>query len=86
MANKNDKAGDVAKAQTTPASSVGGKDYNSSIDELVDADPEGLKKLTGKLNKEWILCLLRDSISHLKKAKSNSELLSSIDERLTKNQ
>ena len=36
-----DKTGDVAKAQTTPASSVGGKIYYPPIDELLDADLEG---------------------------------------------
>ena len=50
--DKMDKAGDVAKAQPTPTSSVGWKDYYPSIDQLVDADPEGLKKLTGKLSKD----------------------------------
>ena len=79
MVNKKEKAVNGAEESTTPTSSVGGKDYYPSINELVDADPEGFKKLTGKLNKNWILCLLRDSISHPKKAKSKSELLTKID-------
>ena len=71
MANKKEKAVDEAEAPTTSTSSVGGKDYYPSINELVDADPEGFKKLTGKLNKNCILCLLRDSSLILKKLSQN---------------
>ena len=53
-------------------STSGGKDYYPSIDELLAADSDGFKKFAGNLNKEWILCLLQDSLGHLKQAKLTS--------------
>ena len=64
-------------------STSGGKDYYpSSIDELLAADSNGFKRLTGKLTKDSILCLLRDSLSHLKQAKSTSDRFSTLENKL----
>ena len=48
----------------------GGRDYYPSIDELVNAKDGEFKALTGKLTKDWLLCLLKDALSHLRTAKS----------------
>ena len=61
----------VDKGAKTNTAVVAKDDYYLSIHELLEADSECSKQLTEKRNKEWILCLLRNSISHLKKAKSN---------------
>ena len=63
-------------------STSGGKDYYPSIDELLAADSDGFKKLTGKLNKEWILCLLRDSLGHLKQAKLTSDHFANLETKV----
>ena len=63
-------------------STSGGKDYYPSIDELLAADSNGFKRLTGKLTKDSILCLLRDSLSHLKQAKSTSDRFSTLENKL----
>ena len=56
----------TGKDKTQSTSAPGGKDYYPSIDELMSADCEGIERLTGKLTKEWIVCLLKDAVSHLK--------------------
>ena len=63
-------------------STSGGKDYYPSIDELLAADSNGFKRLTGKLTKDSILCLLRDSLSHLKQTKSTSDRFSTLENKL----
>ena len=64
-------------------STSGGKDYYyPSIDELLAADSKGFKRLTGKLTKDSILCLLRDSLGHLKQAKLTSDHFSKIENKL----
>ena len=63
-------------------STSGGKDYYPSIDELLAADSNGFKRLTGKLTKDSILCLLCDSLSHLKQAKSTSDRFSTLENKL----
>ena len=63
-------------------STSGGKDYYPSIDELLAADSKGFKRLTGKLTKDSILCLLRDSLSQLKQAKSTSDRFSTLENKL----
>ena len=51
-------------------SDSGGRDYYPSIDELVNANDGEFKALNGKLTKDWLLCLLKDALSHLRTAKS----------------
>ena len=51
-------------------STSGGRDYYTSVDELVDADDAAIKRLTDKLTKERLLIVLKDTVSHPKKAKS----------------
>ena len=63
-------------------STSGGKDYYPSIDELLAADSNGFKRLTGKLTKDSILCLLRDSLGHLKQAKWTSDRFATIENKL----
>ena len=53
-------------------SASGGRDYYPSIDELVNANDGEFKALTGKLTKDWLLCLLKDVFSHLRTAKSSN--------------
>ena len=73
---------DQSKARSTSTSSVGGKDYYPSVNKLLSADPEQFRGLTGKLTKEWLVFLLKDTVEHLKQAKSSNSLSSSIDSKL----
>ena len=49
---------------------------------MLVADSNGSKRLTGKLTKDSTLCLLRDSLSHLKQAKSTSDRFSTLENKL----
>ena len=71
-------------------SAFGGRDYYPSIDELVNANDGEFKALTGKLTKDWLLCFLKDALSHLRTAKSfnsNSDKLkvSSVNDVIIEN-
>ena len=69
----NDDGGSRGGSRLNSAS--GGRDYYTSIDELVNAKDGEFKALTGKLTKDWLLCLLKDALSHLRTAQSfNSKL------------
>ena len=70
---------ETAKLRTNSASVVGGKDYYPQVDELVHASPQEFKTLTGKLSDDWLMCLLKDTVDHLKKAKSSIKLFESIN-------
>ena len=72
---------DQSKARSNSTSSVGGNDYCPSVNELLSADSEQFRCLTGKLTKEWLLFLLRDTVEHLKQAKLSNSLFS-IDSKL----
>ena len=73
---------DQSKARSTSTSSVGGKDYYPSFNELLSADPEQFRGLTGKLTKELLVFLLKDTVEHLKQANLPNFLFSSIDSKL----
>ena len=49
----------------------GGTGLPLSMEELVSASTQEFKSVTGKLTKDWLLCLLRESVSQLKQAKFN---------------
>ena len=51
-------------------SASGGRDHCPSINEQVIAIDGEYKALTGKLTKAWLLCLLKDALSHLRTTKS----------------
>ena len=55
------------------------------VDELVSASTDDFKLLTGKLTKDWLLCHLKDIVSHLEQAKLSSSHLKSLDEKLESN-
>ena len=74
----------TGKDRTQSTSAPGGKDYYTSIEELMCVDSEGFKRLTGKLTKEWIVCLLKDAVSHLKEAKCTANILNAVDDKLIK--
>ena len=57
--------------------------YYPSVDELVNANNEEFRALTEKLNKDWILCLLKDTVTHLRQAKSFSTILNGINTEIT---
>ena len=61
----NDDGGSRGGSRLNSAS--GGRDY-PSIDELVNPKDGDFKALTGKLTKDWLLCLLKDALSHLRTA------------------
>ena len=75
---------DQSKARSTSISSVGGKDYYPSVNELVSANPEEFRGLTGKLTKEWLVFLLKDTVEHLKQSELSNSFFSSIDSKLDK--
>ena len=52
------------------------------MDELVNADAEGFKHLTEQLEKEWLLGLLKDTIGHLRQAKSSANTLSKVNDKI----
>ena len=81
MNMSDDRSQKIDAAPQRHVSTSGGKDYYPSI-ELLAADSDGFKKLTGKLNKEWILCLLRDSLGHLKQAKLTSDDLANLETKV----
>ena len=73
-------------------STSGNRDYYPSLDELVIADDAALKSFTGKLTKEWLLFVLKDTVSRLKKAKSYidniyviSKQINSVKDRVIQN-
>ena len=72
----NDETGSRGGPRTNSTSN-----YYPTVDELLGAlsnDAE-YKALTGKLNKEWLHCLLKDTLLHLKQAKSRSITFDTID-------
>ena len=62
----------------------GGKGYYPTVDELVKSvsDCERFKAPSEKLTKDWLLCLLKDTVIHLYEAQSFSSSLSKIDEKI----
>ena len=62
-----DEVGGRGPCRSNSTSVGGGRNYYPQVDELVHANDE---KLTEKLTKDWLLCLLRDTVSHLREAKS----------------
>ena len=74
-----DKTGNL---RTNSASGVGGKDYYSQVDELVHASQNEFKALAGKLGKDWLMCLLKDTVDHLEKNKPSSTLFESINTKI----
>ena len=60
------------KIRTNSISRPGGKNYYLSITELVEADDDRLRVLTDELTKEWLIWLLKDTVAHLREAKSTS--------------
>ena len=56
------------KTRTNSTSQLGGRNYYPSIEELLHADSDGFKHLTDELTKDWILCLPKDTIGHLREA------------------
>ena len=70
------------KTRTNSSSNPGIKDYYPQVDELLHASPEHFKTLTNKLNKDWLLCLLKDTVSHLKLARSAASSLDSINSQI----
>ena len=70
------------KTRTNSSSNPGNKDYYPQVDELLHASPEHIKTLTNKLNKDWLLCLLKDTVSHLKMARSAASSLDSINSQI----
>ena len=75
----NDETGSRGGPRTNSTSN-----YYPTVDELLGAlsnDAE-YKALTGKLNKEWLHCLLKDTLLHLKQAKSHSITFDTIDKRM----
>ena len=60
-------------------STSGGKSYYPTI---VEADNDSFRVLTEKLTKDWLICLLKDSVAHLREAKSTSSILNEINENL----
>ena len=70
------------KTRTNSSSNPGNKDYYPQVDELLHASPEHFKTLTNKLNKDWLLCLLKDTVSHLKLARSAASSLDSINSQI----
>ena len=76
-------ADDQVKTRTgSTTSGVGGKDYYPSIGELLEAGPDQFRLLTGKLTKDWLIFLLKDTVEHLKQAKYSNSLFSSINQKL----
>ena len=64
----NDDGGSRGGSRLISASD--GRYHYPCIDELVNANDGEFKALTDKLTKDWLLCLLRDALSHLRTAKS----------------
>ena len=85
--------GDVgSRGGSQNISNFGGRDYYPLVDELVDADNAAFKSLTGKLTKEWLLIVLKDTVSQLKKTLSyidnidvNSKQINSVNDRVIEN-
>ena len=76
-------ADDQVKTRTgSTTSGVGRKDYYPSIGELFEAGPDQFRLLTGKLTKDWLIFLLKDTVEHLKQAKYSNSLFSSINQKL----
>ena len=82
MNMSDDRSQKIDAALQRHVSTSGGNDYYPSIDALLAAGSDGFKKLTGKLNKEWILYLLRDSLGHLKQAKLTSDHFANLETKV----
>ena len=67
------------KIRTNSSSNPGNKDYYPQVHELLHVTPEHFKTLTNKLKKDWLLCLLKDTVSNLKLARSGVSSLDSIN-------
>ena len=65
--------------QRTGSRSTGGRNYYSHDDELLAATAEEFKSLTGKLTKDFLLCLVKDSLSHLEQAQLSSTYFEALD-------
>ena len=65
--------------QRTGSRSTGGLNYYSHDDELLAAIAEEFKSLTGKLTKDFLLCLVKDSLSRLEQAQLSSTYFEALD-------
>ena len=63
-------------------SGVGGKDYYPSIGELLEAGPDQFRLLTGKLTKDWLIFLPKDTVEHLSQVKFSNSLFFSNNQKL----
>ena len=70
------------KTRTNSSSNPGNEDYYPQVDELLHASPEHFKTLTNKLNKDWLFCLFKDTVGHLKLARSTGSSLDSINSQI----
>ena len=77
----NDDGGSCGGSRLNSAS--GGRDYHPSRDELLNANDGEFKALTGKLTKDWLLCLLKDALSHLRTAKSFNSNFDTLKEKVS---
>ena len=77
----NDDGGSRGGSRLNSASC--GRDYHPSIDELLNANDGEIKALTGKLTKDWLLCLLKDALSHLRTAKSFNSNFDTLKEKVS---
>ena len=76
-------ADDQVKTRTgSTTSGVGGKDYYPSIGELFEAGPDQFRFFTGKLTKDWLIFLLKDTVEHMKQANYSKSLFSCINQKL----
>ena len=73
---------DVSNRVASRVNSTSG--YYPSVEELLVAlnNDVDYKALTGKLTKDWLHCLLKDTLLHFKEAKSNSKTLNLVDSRM----
>ena len=85
--------GDVgSRGGSQNISTSDGGDYYPLVDELVDADDAAFTSLSGKLTKEWLLFVLKDTVSQLKKTLSHidnidvtSKQINSVNDRVIEN-
>ena len=77
----NDDGGSRGGSRLNSAS--GGRDYYPSIDELVNANDGEFEAFAGKLTKNWLLCLLRDALSHPRTAKSFNSNFDMLKEKVS---
>ena len=73
---------DASKRVASRINSTSG--YYPIVEELLDAmnNDVDYKALTGKLTKDWLHCLLKDTPLRLKEAKSYSKTLNLVDSRM----